>query len=165
MTSEKRIPEAVAASNLTVLLDKVALEHVPRFIIGEDDAERGVIVNAAWFRQLTDKAEEFDRLASQPVYGVLRKQLADAKGRASAYADMLDRQAADLLAKACPRCRELLGSAKARKDRVKGVWSQLKVSLSEAADGLNPPDRQVFVGVAGVGGDDQLDEAGSTEGR
>lgn len=152
-------------ANLKALLDKVAMEHVPRFIVSEDDAERGVVVNAAWFRQLVEKAEEFDRMASQPAYGVLRKQLADARGRASAYADMLDRQATDLLAKACPRCREVLGSVKARKDRTREVWSQLKISLSEAADGMNPPDQQVFVGVAGVGGEDQSDEARGQEDR
>ena len=152
MTEEKRIPETGAAANLSVLLDKVAKEHVPRYIV-RDDEERGVVVNAAWFRVIVQKAEELDNLISEPGYGGLRKMLADAQGRASAYAGMLDRQADEMLAKACPRCREVLGSKRARKARADGVWSKLKVTLAEAADGLNPPDREVVVGVAGVGGD------------
>lgn len=160
MTEEKRIPEAAAAANLSVVLDKVAQEHVPRYVVGADGEERGVIVNAAWFRVLAQKAEELDGMTAEPGYGQLQKLLVDARGRAAAYAGMLDRQADEMLAKACPRCQEVLGSKRARKSRADGVWGRLKVTLAEAAEGRNPPDQEVSVGIAGVGGDGSEAEEG-----
>lgn len=158
---DKRIPEDIARERLSDILDKLRDETIPRFIVGPDGGDRGVLLNADWYRVLAQQAEEHQWYVSQqPEFHLLKEQIAKLEERCKTYAGMLDEQKAEIAKNVCPRCRKTLtGDGRPALDMAKDAWHRLRGTLAEAAEG--PPADPAFpegghpatgdVAVAGMG--------------
>ena len=138
---EKILDDFIVKKNLDTILDKVAVERIPRFVTTTDDEgtkEIAVIVNAEWFRTMRDQAEMFMWLQAEPNFGKLRGMLQAAKGRAETYAGQLDKHASELAERACPRCREMLKAVVEQQTGENGsLRRRLEAAIPEVPAGVN----------------------------
>jgi len=139
---EKILDDFIVKKNFNAILDKVRVERIPRFVRITDadgnEEEIAVIVNAAWFRQMRDKAELFAWLQSKSDFGRLRDLLQSANERAETYAGSLDSQAAELAARACPLCRKtLMAVAEARIDKNSELRKRIEETSIDVPAGVN----------------------------
>jgi len=141
-------------------LEAIALDYVPRVLVGNRAKGKIAVVNVEYLRSLIQAKEEYDWLLQMPIHQRCLQEVVRVQGSRRVIEDELKRIASRLMEDTCPACRQrLIEKYGTKEEQDERLWRRVKSlrELDKPHSMFDRVARRSKVGLAALGsGKDSL---------